>query len=206
MAGFENLARQYEARRFSVARRLDLHGEGPAVARERALRWIQSYAHEEPGVELLLIVERGARPGARPSPVRQSVEKLLAQLVGGLIEGWSPFTNGSLAVRVSRDPRMVPPPRPREPAADPHDGRTPETASAALPAPEADIPEELLPLAHRVAEFRRDREGLSPGILEVVLRRVWIETQAIAMIERIPFGAALERLLVRERAAAYGEE
>jgi hypothetical protein len=205
MAGFENLSREYEARRFPVTRRLDLHGEGPRVARDRALHWIQSFAHEEPGAELLLIVERGARPGARPGPVRQSVEKLLREISGGLIEWWGPFASGSLAVRIARDPRMVALQRPREPMADEHDGRTPETAGAALPAPEIDIPDELLPTATHVAELRRSREGLSVGLMEVVLRRVWIEAQAIAMSERVRFETALQRLLKREQARAYDE-
>jgi hypothetical protein len=206
MKGFEDLTREYEARRFPPTRRLDVHGEGPAVARERALRWIQSFAHEEPGAELLLIVERGSRPGARPGPVRQSVEKLLANLLGGLVQWWGPFGNGSLALRIADQPRMVPLTPAAPPDADRDDGRTAETASAAQPPPDADIPAELLPAAHQVAELRRDREGLSVGLFDVVLRRVWIEAQAIAMSERVSFATALERLLDAERALAYGEE
>lgn len=206
MVGFENLSREYEARRFPAMRRLDLHGEGPAVARDRALRWIQSFAHEEPGAELLLIVERGGRPGARPCPVRLSVEKLLREISGGLIEWWGPFASGSLAVRIAQEPRMVALQRPREPLPDKHDGRTPETAGAAQPAPSLDIPAELLPVANHVAELRRGREGLSVGLTEVVLRRVWIETQTIAMSERVGFETALDRLLAHERARAYEEE
>lgn len=198
MAGFESLTREYEARRFPAGRRLDLHGEGPGVARDRALRWIQSNAHEEPGAELLLVVERGGRPGRPPGPVRQAVERLLRELEGGLIEWWGQFASGSIAVRIAAEPRMVPSARPA-PAPDPTEGRTPETAGAAQPPPDADIPPELLPLARRVAELRRDREGLSLGLLEVVLRRVWIETQAIAMDERVRFDEALGRLLAEEQ-------
>jgi hypothetical protein len=62
VAGLHDLAREYEAQRFPPTRRLDLHAEGPQVARDRALHWIQSFAHEQPGAELLLIVERGGRP------------------------------------------------------------------------------------------------------------------------------------------------
>jgi hypothetical protein len=204
MAGFEHLTREYEARRYPPARRLDVHGEGPAVARDRALRWIQSHAHEEPGAELLLVVERGARPGRPAGPVRQSVEWLLRDLEGGLIAWWGPFANGSLALRIAYEPRMVAPSRATT-TPDPTEGRTPETASAAQPPPAADIPPELLPLASQVAELRRDREGLSVGLLEVVLRRVWIEAQATAMDERIPFETALDRLLERERTARVDE-
>jgi hypothetical protein len=206
MAGFENLSREFEARRYPVHRRLDVHGEGPTVARQRALHWIQSYAHEAPGTELLLIVERGGRPGSRAGPVRLEVEKLLRSLVGGLIDWWTPFGDGSLSLRVSTDPRMVVPAREPTVVVDPTDGRTPETAGAAHLPPDEDIPEELLPLALLVTELRRSREGLSLGLEEVVLRRVWIETQAAAMDERIPFEAALARLLEEERKRAYEEE
>jgi hypothetical protein len=206
MKGFQDLNREYEAKRYPPTRRLDLHGEGPAAARERALRWIQSFAHEEPGAELLLVVERGGRPGARPGPVRQSVEKLLGELVGGLIEWWGPFASGSLAIRIAAQPRRIPLTLSTPSAADKHDGRTPETASAAQPRPDVDIPAELLPAAQQVAELRRDRDGLSIGLFEVVLRRVWIEAQAIAMSERLSFAAALERLLVEARESAYEEE
>lgn len=206
MGGFESLMRAYEARRFPPTRRLDLHGEGPAAARERALHWIQSHAHEAPGTELLLIVERGGRPRGRRGPVRQAVERLLDGLVGGLIEWWAPFTDGSLALRVAVEPRIAPPVAARGPADEPHGGRTPETAGAALLAPDADIPVELLPLAEQIAELRRGREGLSLGLREVVLRRVWIEAQATAMDERMPFAAALERLLAEERRIGYEED
>lgn len=196
MSGLHDLARDYEAKRFPPGRRLDLHAEGPAVARNRALQWIQSFAHEEPGQEILLVVERGGRPGRPPSPVRQSVERLLRELEGGLIAWWQLFGSGSLAVKVAAEPRLLVPFRkPSEPAGD---GRTPETAGAAPLAAHHDIPPELLDVAGRVAELRRDREGISVGMLDLVLRRVWIEAQAVAMAERIGFEAALERLLERE--------
>jgi hypothetical protein len=96
-----------------------------------------------------------------------------------------------------------------EPTAEPHDdpldGRTPETAGAALPDTAADIPPEILPAARQAAELRRDREGLSLGLAEVVLRRVWIEAQATAMADRISFAEAVGRLLDAERARAVEE-
>lgn len=195
MVEWRDLSREYEARRFPEARRLDLHGEGPATARERALRWIQSYAHEEPGQELLLIVERGRGPGRPPTPVRRSVERLLVELQGRLVEWWQDFGTGGLALRISDHPQMVLPPS--TPTVE-GEGRTPETAGAGLLAVQHDIPEELLGLATRIAEMRRDREGLSLGLMDVVLRRVWIEAQASAMGERIDFDAALDRLLEHE--------
>jgi hypothetical protein len=205
MTGFENLSREFEARRYPAHRRLDVHGEGPTVARQRALRWIQSHAHEAPGTELLLVVERGARPGSRAGPVRVEVEKLLRSLVGGLIDWWTPFGVGSLSLRIAEYPTMAGPAREPVPVDDKFDGRTPETAGAAAIPPDEDIPEELLPLARQVAELRRSREGLSLGLEEVVLRRVWIETQAAAMGERITFHAALQRLLAHEQRMAYEE-
>lgn len=195
MADWRDLSREYEARRFPESRRLDLHGEGPAMARERALRWIQSYAHEEPGQELLLIVERGRRPGRPPSAVRRAVERLLGELQGRLIEWWQDFGTGGLALRIAEHPQMV---LPGAPARQEGEGRTPETAGAAPLAVQHDIPDDLLDLASRVAEARRDREGLSLGLMDVVLRRVWIEAQAAAMGERVSFERALERLLEEE--------
>ena len=192
---FRDLSREYEARRFPEARRLDLHGEGPAAARERALHWIQSYAHEEPGQELLLIVERGRRPGRPPSAVRRAVERLLAELQGRLVEWWQDFGTGGLALRIADHPQLTPTAPARLPEGE---GRTPETAGAALLEVQNDIPNDLLELATRVAEARRDREGLSLGLMDVVLRRVWIEAQAEAMEERISFRDALERLLADE--------
>ena len=205
MAGLHDLAREYEARRFPPTRRLDLHAEGPQVARERALHWIQSFAHEQPGEELLLIVERGARPGRPAGPVRLSVEKLLQELQGKLIDWWQNFGPGSLAVRVSALPRMDPigAARPTIPEGE---GRTPETAGAALLAVHHDIPDELMELASRAAELRRVREGISVGLLDVVLRRIWIEAQAAAMDERISFEAALSRILREERERVLEED
>jgi hypothetical protein len=198
VAGLHDLAREYEAQRFPPTRRLDLHAEGPQVARDRALHWIQSFAHEQPGQELLLIVERGGRPGRPAGPVRREVVKLLDELSGKLIDWWQNFGTGSLAVRVSALPRMDPIGH-GSPARVEGEGRTPETAGAAPLAAHHDIPDELLDLAGRAAELRRVREGISVGLLEVVLRRIWIETQAAAMEERISFEAALSRILAEER-------
>ena len=202
MAGLHDLAREYEAQRFPPTRRLDVHAEGPQVARERALRWIQSFAHEQPGAELLLVVERGQRVGRSATPVRVAVERLLAELQGRLIDWWQSFGPGSLAVRVAADPDMAPLSAPAE---APGEGRTPETAGAAPLAAHHDVPDELLGLARRAAELRRVREGVSVGLTEVVLRRIWIETQAAAMEERIPFERALRRILEEERARVLEE-
>lgn len=205
MKGFRELAREYEQRRFPIRRRLDIQAEGPATARDRVLRWIQSFAHEEPGEELLLIVERGTRPGRAPGPVWRSVERLLEELQGRLIQWWQPFGDGSIAVRLADEPRLTP----FEPDQLPDevaDGRTPETAGTALHAVHHDIPDELLPTAGRVAELRRNREGLSVGLLDVVLRRVWIDAQAEAMTNRVSFHRALEMLLHAERARSFHED
>lgn len=205
MAGLHDLSREYEARRFPPTRRLDLHAEGPHTARDRALRWIQSFAHEQPGAELLLIVERGGRPGRPAAPVRQAVEGLLEELRGGLIEWYQPFGTGSLAVRLAAVPRMTPV-GPATPSASPDEGRTPDTAGAAPLATHHDIPEELMGVARRAAELRRVREGISVGLMGVVLRRIWIQTQAIAMEERIPFDRALNRILREEQARVLEDE
>ncbi|HEU0300098.1 MAG TPA: hypothetical protein VFR37_11600 [Longimicrobium sp.] len=191
------LSREYEARHYPPTRRLDLQGEGPETARQRALRWIQSFAHEQPGADLLLIVERARRSGGRKGPIRAAVEKLLDELNGGLIDWWQPFAEGSIAVRVSADPHRYRPPGPRrEP---PGEGRTDETAGRAYLHPEADIPEELLPLARQVAELRRTREGQAVGLLDVVLREIWIEAQAAAMHDRTDWETALAAIARRER-------
>lgn len=197
------LSREYEARHYPPTRRLDLQGEGPETARARALRWLQTFAHEQPGADLLLIVERGKRPGSRKGPVRVAVEKLLDELRGGLIEWWQPFADGSLALRVARDPRLHPaaPPPP-----DVGEGRTPETAGQGYLSPREDIPPELLPLAERVAELRRMREGLPVGVTDVVLRGIWIEAQARAMGERIPFETTLHALLRDEQQRMYEDD
>lgn len=203
MTGLSDLMREYERARYPEDRRLDVHAEGPGVARDRALRWIQSHAHEAPGEDLLLIVERGARPGRQPGPVEIAVRELLGQLQGRLIDWWQPFAPGSLAVRVAVEPRMqVPNERAVEPAGE---GRTAETAGAARPHPAADIPAELLPMATRAAELRLERESLSIRLLDVVLREVWIEAQALAMEDRTSFADALARLRERESASAYDD-
>lgn len=203
MARWNELAREYEARRFPPTRRLDLQGEGPETARERTLRWIQTFAHEEPGTELLLVVERGSRPGGRKGALRQAVERLLDELSGGLVEWWQPFAEGSLAVRVARDPWRTP----RRPASRPAgEGRTPETAGAAYLPPESDIPPELLPLARRIAELRRTREGLGVPLMDVLLRGLWNEAQVAAMTDRVSFAEALERMLAAEETRLFEEE
>lgn len=198
MAGLHDLAREYEARRFPAARQLDLHGDGPRAARDRALQWIQSYAHEEPGQEVLLIVERGQRPGRPATPVRQAVETLLDELGGKLVDWWQRFGQGSIAVRIAAEPTMRPFAAEEAPVEE-GDGRTPETAGVALLALHHDIPDELLDLAERAAELRRTREGVSVRLMDTVLRRVWIEAQAEAMEQRVSWEAALRRLLEVER-------
>src|SRR5690606_8951393 len=198
MRDFRDLAREYEERHFPPTRRLDLHGEGPVRARELALQWIQSRAHEQPGDELLLIVERGRAPGRPPTAVRRAVERLLGELQGKLVDWWQDFGTGGLALRISDQPSVLSLPARPEPVGE---GRTPETAGAFLPVSE-DIPEELQGVARRIAELRRDREQLSLGLMEVILRRVWIEAQATAMQERVSFEEALEEMLEEE----LGEE
>jgi hypothetical protein len=192
------LSREYEARHYPITRRLDLQGEGPETARQRALRWIQSFAHEQPGANLLLIVERARRDGARKGPIRAAVEKLLDELNGNLIDWWHPFAEGSLALRISADPHRTRPAGPKP--QDPSEGRTDETAGRAWLRPEADIPEELLTLARRTAELRRTREGQAVGLMDVVLREIWIEAQAAAMTDRTDWRTALEDIARRERA------
>lgn len=202
MSGLNELMRQYEAQRFPLDHRLDLQGEGPDTGRERALQWLQSFAHEQPGAELLIIVERGRATGLRGRSVKLAVEALLKRLEGGLLEWWQPFGPGSFAVRLAAVPRLVP--HAAAPPPDPADeGRTADTAGAAAIHPELDIPAELLPAARRVAELRREREGLNVGLLDVVLRRVWIETQAHAMTERVDWATALEAVLRAEETRFY---
>jgi hypothetical protein len=205
VAQWNELAREYEARRYPPTRRLDLAGEGPETARQRALRWIQSFAHEQPGADLLLVVERMRRPGGRKSAVMASVERLLADLSGRLVDSWSPFGDGSLAVRVAAEPTMLAP-EPRPVDAGGPEGRTPETAGAAYLDPEDDIPEELLPLARRAAELRRTREGLAVPLLPVVMRELWIEAQAIAMADRLTFEDALRVVATAEEMRRLEEQ
>lgn len=194
LAGLRDLLREYERTRYPNDRRLDLHGEGPLTARERALHWIRSRAHEEPGQELLLIVQRGGIPGMAPGPVEVEVRQLLDELQGRLIEWWQPFAPGSLALRIAALPRMD---GRRVPVSVPvGDGRTEETAGSAWPEAREDIPGDLLDLATLATQRRLDREGLSARIFDVVLREVWIEAQALAMDRRIGFAEALE--MVRE--------
>lgn len=203
MTRLNELAREYEARHFPPTRRLDLQGEGPDTARDRALRWIQHFAHEHPGAELLLVVERGRKE--RKGPVRIAVERLLDELTGGLLEWWQPFAEGSLACRIARDPRRWA--REAPPAHDPRDeGRSAETAGAAFLAPEADLPPELVPLARQAAELRRTREGLPAAAMQVVLRGVWNQAQAAAMDRRIGFDQALREIEAEERRRLYEEE
>lgn len=204
MADWSQLMRAYEARHFPPGRRLDLQGEGPDTARRRALRWIQTFAHEEPGPELLLIVERGRPAGARPTLLRRAVERMLDDLSGTLLDGWSAFGDGSLAVRVSADPRMRRRGEPPPPAAG--EGRTEATAGAAFVEVEDDIPGELLPMAQRAAELRRAREGLPVGLTDTVLRRLWIEAQAAAMTEGTGWEDALAAILSDEEARLYDED
>lgn len=203
MAGMKDLMREYERTRFPPDRRLDVHGEGPGVARDRALLWIQSRAHEQPGQELLLIVGRGGRPGRPPGAVEVAVRDLLADLQDRLIEWWQPFTPGSLALRIAREPRMAPPARTRSAAAG--EGRTEETAGVARPAPADDIPTELLPTARRTAELRIERESLSVRLADVVLREIWIEVQAAAMETGTTFASAMEDIHDRELARAAAD-
>jgi hypothetical protein len=132
------------------------------------------------------------------------VERLLGELQGKLIEWWQEFGPGSLALRIAHEPNMFPAPPPRvEP---PNEGRTPETAGTALLALHHDIPDELMELARTAAELRRDREEISVKLLDVVLRRIWIEAQAAAMTERISTERALRRILAEERGKSVSEE
>jgi hypothetical protein len=205
LTSLSELAREYEARHFPPTRRLDLQGEGPQTARDRALRWIQTFAHEQPGAELLLIVERGKRPGAKKGPVRTAVEQLLNELNGGLIEWWQPFAEGSLALRIARDPRRwIPSARPAGPPKG--EGRTPETSGEKYLAPQADVPPDLLPVAMRAAELRRMREGLSAAAHDVVLRGIWNEAQARAFSEHVTWAQALDEVLRAEQQAVYDDE
>jgi hypothetical protein len=193
--------REYEEARFPADRRLDVHGEGPRVARERVLRWIQSRAHEHPGQELLLIVDRGRAAGRRASPVAMTVGDLLDELTGKLIEWSRPFAPGSIAIRIAEDPRME-----RRPVVSrdprPTDGWIDATTGAARPSPSIDIPRELRAAANDAARLRMDREELTPRVKELVLREIWNEAQVLAMEEEISFADALAAILDEERALA----
>ncbi len=204
MGDMRDLMRAYERARYPAHRRLDVQAEGPHTVRERVLQWIQSRAHEEPGEDLLLIVARGAQPGAPPSPLEVEVRKLLDRLEGRLIEWWQIFTPGTLAVRLAREPSMFHPAAKPEP--EDQDGRTPETAGAARPLPDQDIPPELYDVVRRVAELRIEREGLSSRVLDVLLREVWNESQALAMEDRLTFAAALDAVLEGEMQARLEED
>lgn len=204
MPHLSQLYREYEERRFPPTRRLDLQAEGPETARERARRWIQTFAHEAPGVELLLVVQRGAVQPGRPGPVQVGVERLLRELSGQLVEWWEPFSPGTLALRVMDRPGVA-----RPPATDPlaaTDGRVPATAGAAYVPPEEDIPGELLPIARRIVELRRERDGLSIEVGDVLLREVWLETEATAMVEGSDCGVVMLRLEADERRRLLEEE
>lgn len=204
MVRLGELMREYEAARYPLSRQLDVQADGPQQARERVLHWIQSRAHETPGEDLLVIAARGAQPGRPPSPIEREVRSLLDQLQGRLIDWWQPFAPGSLAIRLSLDPRMLND-RQRTKLLDEDDGRTEETAGSARPDARLDIPAELLPLAERAAEMRIQREELSTRLLDVVLREIWIEAQAIAMDQRLDWTGALERIVEDEK-AAYASE
>ncbi|HEX8907344.1 MAG TPA: hypothetical protein VF771_21005 [Longimicrobiaceae bacterium] len=205
MTRLSELAREYEERHYPPTRRLDLHAEGPQYARDRALRWIQTHAHEQPGADLLLIVDRGSRAARHKGPVRLEIERLLNELEGGLIDWWQPFADGSLALRIARDPRRwAPAVKKTEPVKG--EGRTPETAGAKYLAPQADIPPELLPVATRAAELRRTREGLAVSLADVVLRGIWIDAQARAFDEGVSWEQALREVLEAEERAIYEDE
>jgi hypothetical protein len=197
LAGLNELMREYERARYPEDRRLDLHGEGPRVARERALQWIQSRAHESPGDELLLILHRSRRVARTLSPVETAVRDLLDDLTGKLIDWWQPFAPGSVALRIAHAPSLLPthPGHRRDAGSTTGDESGAETGFVS---PLRDIPPELLERARRAAQIRLDREGLSIRLEEVMLREIWIEAQALAMERRVSFEAAVDLLLARE--------
>lgn len=197
MGTWNQLMRDYEERHFPVSRRLDVHAEGPLVARDLTLRWLRSRAHEDPGSELLVIAERGVRPGREHGAVWRAVESLLNEMQGKLLDWWHPFGPGSLAIGLSRAPDVLERPVAKQPEGE---GRTPETAGERYLATREDVPPELWDSVERIAEMRRERQGLSVGLLEVVSRRVWIDAQAAAMNQRIGFDEALQEIAsVEER-------
>ena len=204
MGDMRDLMRAYERARYPTHRRLDVQAEGPHTVRERVLQWIQSRAHEEPGEDLLLIIARGVKPGSPPASMEVEVRKLLDRLQGRLIEWWQPFAPGSLAVRLAREPSMFHPSKQPEPEIG--DGRTAETAGAARPEADRDIPPELYDIARRVTELRIEREGLSIRVFDVLLREVWNQAQVMAMEERLTFEAALNVVLDEEMKARLEED
>jgi len=197
LVGIKDLMREYERARFPVNRRLDVHAEGPQVARERALHWIQSMAHERPGEELLLIVDRVAAGGRSASPVGAAIRELLQQLVGGLIDWWQPFAAGSIALRIASNPQMNTRIRSRN---DDEDERAAAISGKVQPPPAVDIPPELLEMARGTAALRIFREELSIGLEDVILREVWIEAQTLAMERRMTFAEALDLVNREEKA------
>ena len=193
---------EYEDSRFSAHQRLDLQAEGPRQAGERLLHWIQSRSHEDPGSELLVIARRGGTPGSDPVPVEREVERVLRQVDRKLIDWWHPMTPGSFALKVSDDPQMA---LKRRVKVLQDDGRTADTLSAAGPDPDTDIPPDLLELARSVALLRIEREELSAGVQQLILREIWVEAQALAMEERLSFGDALGRLKKEELELTYDD-
>lgn len=159
------------------------------------------WAHEEPGAELLLVLERGRIGPTRPGSTRAAVEALLEELRGGLLDWWQPFTPGTLALRIAFEPRRVRAGPLSDPAPD--DGRIPATGGAAYLAPDRDIPPELLPLATRAAELRATREELSAMLIPLLTRRIWIEAETLAMSESVGWGDALARIVAAEERRAY---
>lgn len=202
MTNLSELLREYERKRYPPARRLDIQRESPESAADRALHWIQSRAHETPGADLLLVVDRGISPGTEPRAVERHVRKLLDRLKGRLIDWWEPFTPGTLALRLAVEPVWEVPRQRKEP--DPI-GRTAETAGSARPDIEKDVPPELWDAVSRVAGLRVEREGHSIRLKPVISREVWIEAQAIAMDRRLSFGDALQELYQAELEMASEE-
>jgi broad specificity phosphatase PhoE len=194
--------RAYEARHFPAAYRLDLHADGPQAARRRALRWIELMAHEHPGDEVLLVVERGGAVRREPGAVRLEVEALLDELDGALIDRWQRFGTDGVAVRISPDPDRF---REPEAAAEPE---LPEGSEKPEPMidPTADIPAELRGLVRRGAELRRMREGHGVALMDTLMRRIWIAAQAAAMSGEGTVEHTLGALVEAEERATYLED
>lgn len=191
--------RAYEARHFPAAYRLDLHAEGPQGARRRALRWIELMAHEHPGDEVLMVVERGGQVRRESGPVRLEVEALLEELNGALIDGWQRFGTDGVAVRISRDPDRF-----REPE-ESTEPEVPEGRDKPEPMidPTGDIPRELQAMVRRGAELRRMREGHGVALMDTLMRRIWISAQAAAMSGEGTVESALATLVKGEERATY---